>query len=155
MKAYLESCEEVLKRQESDVSGLSSAEAGKRLAQHGPNKLQEGKKKSLLERFLGELADPMIIILIVAAVISGITAFYSGESFTDVIIILAVVIVNAVLGVYQGARPKRPSRPCRKCLPPPPACCATARSLPCTARIWSWATWCCWRPAMRCLLTAA
>ena len=104
MKAYLESCEEVLKRQESDVSGLSSAEAGKRLAQHGPNKLQEGKKKSLLERFLGELADPMIIILIVAAVISGITAFYSGESFTDVIIIMAVVIINAVLGVVQESK---------------------------------------------------
>ena len=104
MKAYLESCEEVLKRQESDVSGLSSAEAGKRLAQHGLNKLQEGKKKSLLERFLGELADPMIIILIVAAVISGITAFYSGESFTDVIIIMAVVIINAVLGVVQESK---------------------------------------------------
>ena len=104
MKAYLESCDEVLKRQGSDAAGLSSAEAAKRLEQYGHNKLQEGKKKSLLERFLGELADPMIIILIVAAVISGITAFYSGESFTDVIIIMAVVIINAVLGVVQESK---------------------------------------------------
>ena len=104
MKAYLESRDEVLKQQNSDAAGLSSAEAGKRLEEYGSNKLQEGKKKSLLERFLGELADPMIIILIVAAVISGITAFYSGESFTDVIIIMAVVIINAVLGVVQESK---------------------------------------------------
>jgi len=104
MKAYLESCEEVLKQQNSDAAGLSAAEAEKRLAQYGHNKLQEGKKKSLLERFLGELADPMIIILIVAAIISGITAFYSGEAFTDVIIIMAVVIINAVLGVVQESK---------------------------------------------------
>ena len=59
---------------------------------------------SLLKRFLNELADPMIIILIVAAAISGVTAFYEGESFTDVIIILAVVIINAVLGVVQESK---------------------------------------------------
>ncbi|MBQ7785073.1 MAG: HAD-IC family P-type ATPase, partial [Clostridia bacterium] len=104
MKAYLESCEDVLKKQASGANGLSTDEAQKRLAQYGPNKLQEGKKKSLLERFLGELADPMIIILIIAAVISGITAFYAGESFTDVIIIMAVVVINAVLGVVQESK---------------------------------------------------
>ena len=104
MKAYLESCEDVLKAQASCADGLSTAEAEKRLSQYGHNKLEEGKKKSLLERFLGELADPMIIILIVAAVISGITAFYAGESFTDVIIIMAVVVINAVLGVVQESK---------------------------------------------------
>ena len=104
MKAYLANCEAVLKAQKTSQEGLSAEEAAKRLAEIGPNKLQEGKKKSLLMRFLGELADPMIIILIVAAVISGITAFYSGESFTDVIIIMAVVIINAVLGVVQESK---------------------------------------------------
>ena len=104
MKAYLESCEDVLKAQNSSQEGLTAQEAAKRLEQYGHNKLQEGKKKSLLQRFLGELADPMIIILIVAAVISGVTAFYSGESFTDVIIIMAVVIINAVLGVVQESK---------------------------------------------------
>ena len=104
MKAYLESVQDVLKEQASQVDGLSTQEADKRLAEHGPNKLQEGKKKSLIERFLRELADPMIIILIAAAVISGITAVYAGESFTDVIIIMAVVIINAVLGVVQESK---------------------------------------------------
>ena len=104
MKAYLESCADVLKEQRVGEEGLSGEEAGKRLAEYGPNKLQEGRKKPLLARFLGELADPMIIILIAAAVISGVTAFYSGESFADVVIIMAVVIINAVLGVVQESK---------------------------------------------------
>ena len=104
MKEYLSSIEEVLKAQNATPEGLTSAEAAKRLEQFGHNKLKEGKKDSLLKRFLDELADPMIIILIVAAVISGITAYYEGESFTDVIIIMAVVIINAVLGVVQESK---------------------------------------------------
>ena len=80
MKEYLQSFEEVLKEQKSSAEGLSSQEAEKRLAEYGKNKLEEGKKVSLLKRFLKELSDPMIIILIVAAAISGITAFYEGES---------------------------------------------------------------------------
>ena len=104
MKEYLSSCEEVLKEYEATEEGLSGSEAAKRLEKYGRNKLEEGKKDSLLKRFLNELADPMIIILIVAAAISGVTAFYEGESFTDVIIILAVVIINAVLGVVQESK---------------------------------------------------
>lgn len=104
MKEYLSSCEEVLKEYEATEEGLSGSEATKRLEKYGRNKLEEGKKDSLLKRFLNELADPMIIILIVAAAISGVTAFYEGESFTDVIIILAVVIINAVLGVVQESK---------------------------------------------------
>ena len=104
MKAYLESREDVLKEQNTSDNGLTSAEAERRLGQYGKNKLEEGKKPSLLSRFLGELADPMIIILIVAAAISGVTAYYQGESFADVIIILAVVIINAVLGVVQESK---------------------------------------------------
>ena len=104
MKEYLESVEEVLKEQNSSEQGLSSQEAEKRLAEFGRNRLEEGKKESLLKRFLNELADPMIIILIVAAVISGITAAYEGESFADVIIIMAVVVINAVLGVVQESK---------------------------------------------------
>ena len=104
MKEYLSSCEEVLKEYEATEEGLSGSEASKRLEKYGRNKLEEGKKDSLLKRFLNELADPMIIILIVAAAISGVTAFYEGESFTDVIIILAVVIINAVLGVVQESK---------------------------------------------------
>lgn len=104
MKEYLSSVEDVLKEQSVDENGLSQQEAARRLEKFGHNKLAEGKKDSLLKRFLDELADPMIIILIVAAVISGITAYYEGESFTDVIIIMAVVIINAVLGVVQESK---------------------------------------------------
>lgn len=104
MKEYLSSCEEVLKEQNSSEQGLSTGEAQQRLSRFGKNELEKGKKTSLLKRFLGELADPMIIILIVAAAISGITAFYEDESFADVIIILAVVIINAVLGVVQESK---------------------------------------------------
>ena len=93
-----------LKEQNSSEQGLSTGEAQQRLSRFGKNELEKGKKTSLLKRFLGELADPMIIILIVAAAISGITAFYEGESFADVIIILAVVIINAVLGVVQESK---------------------------------------------------
>ena len=88
----------------SSMTGLSDAEASERLKRNGPNKLKEGKKDSLLVKFLGELKDPMTIVLIVAAVVSAITAIYAGESLTDTVIILAVVLINACLGVYQESK---------------------------------------------------
>ncbi len=104
MKPYLEEKEEVLAQTGSSMTGLSDAEASDRLQKNGPNKLKEGKKDSLLVKFLGELKDPMTIVLIVAAVVSAITALYAGESLTDTVIILAVVLINACLGVYQESK---------------------------------------------------
>lgn len=101
MKFYCENVETVISELSSDANGLTSGEAERRLAEHGKNKLAEGKKDSIIKQLLKQLADPMIIILLVAAAISGVLAVTQGESFADVIIILAVVIVNAVLGVYQ------------------------------------------------------
>lgn len=101
MKFYCEDKEKVLQLFESTENGLSAAEAEKRLAANGKNKLAEAKGKSLIARFFEQLADPMIAILLVAALISGILAYVENESFADVIIILTVVVVNAVLGVYQ------------------------------------------------------
>ena len=101
MKFYCENAETVISELSSDANGLTSGEAERRLAEHGKNKLAEGKKDSIIKQFLKQLADSMIIILLVAAAISGVLAVTQGESFADVIIILAVVIVNAVLGVYQ------------------------------------------------------
>ncbi len=102
MKEYLSSVSQVLQETASAKDGLKSEEAKRRLLEQGPNKLQEAKKVSLLRKFLGELADPMIIMLIAAAGISAATTIYSGERhFTDVVIILAVVIINAALGVFQ------------------------------------------------------
>ncbi len=108
MKAYCEEKETVLQSLGTTAeSGLSSAEAAKRLETNGKNKLAEGKKKSLARRFLEQLADPMTIILIVAAAISGALAIFEKEFPTDVIIILAVVVINAVLGVFQESKAEK------------------------------------------------
>lgn len=100
------SSEEVFSEINSSENGLSSQEAEKRLSQNGKNKLKEGKKKSIVKRLLEQFMDPMIIILIVAAIISAVTATVGGEGegYADVIIILSVVIINAVLGVYQESK---------------------------------------------------
>ncbi len=107
MKFYCEDKDRVLSSLGSSEEGLSSAEAQKRLEANGKNKLAAAKGKSLVRRFLEQLADPMIIILLVAALISGVLAVVENESFADVIIILAVVIVNAVLGVYQESKAEK------------------------------------------------
>lgn len=101
MKFYNEDLDKVFAEVNSSVEGISNEEAESRLAKNGKNKLDEGEKVSIITRFLQQLKDPMLIILMIAAAVSGVTALYSGESFADVIIILAVVIINAVLGVYQ------------------------------------------------------
>ncbi len=107
MKFYCSEKEEVLKAVNSNEGGLTSAESEKRLAENGKNKLKEGEKVTFLQRFLSQLKDPMIIILLAAAAVSGFTAVYSNEGFTDVIIIMAVVIINAVLGVYQESKAEK------------------------------------------------
>ena len=108
MKHYSEEKDVVLQSLgSSQATGLSPAEADKRLAENGKNKLVAAKKKSLLRRFLEQLADPMIIILIVAAAISGVLAIVEKEFPTDVIIIVAVVLINAVLGVFQESKAEK------------------------------------------------
>ena len=107
MKEYLTDVKTVLNQTQTSETGLTAQEAETRLSVHGKNRLAEGKKATLLQRFLKELADPMIIILIAAAVVSGITSAYSGESFADVIIIMTVVIINAVLGVVQESKAEK------------------------------------------------
>ncbi len=102
---YAKGCEETLQKLGSAREGLTSDEAEKRLAANGKNKLAEGRKTPLWKRFLQQLADPMIIILLCAAAISAVISIVekSGE-FADVIIILAVVVINAVLGVVQESK---------------------------------------------------
>ena len=107
MKFYCEEAGRALAELKSTPDGLTDAEAARRLAEKGPNKLAEGKKVTTLQRFLQQLSDPMIIILLVAAAVSGVTAAYSGESFADVFIILIVVLINAVLGVYQESKAEK------------------------------------------------
>ena len=106
MREYLSSAEAVLREQgTSEAEGLSAAEAASRLAAHGPNKLKEEAKTPLWIRFFQQMADPMVIMLIVAAVISAVTGAIQGEiDFADVIIIMTVVIINSALGVIQEAK---------------------------------------------------
>ncbi len=107
MKHYLESVESVFSEVQSSEAGLSSAEAQARLEKNGKNKLAEAKKDSTLKKFFDQMKDPMIIILIVAAIISAVTEFIEHKPEdgmfipTDTIIILAVVLINAILGVIQ------------------------------------------------------
>ena len=107
MKHYLESSSEVFGEVKSTENGLTSEQARRRSAETGKNKLAEGKKTPLILRFLSQFADPMIIILIAAAVISAITSVLQKEFPSDVIIIMFVVIVNAILGVYQESKAEK------------------------------------------------
>ena len=114
-KEYLASAEEVLEAQSTSADqGLTAAEAQKRLASVGPNKLDEEEKTPLWKRFFEQMADPMVIMLLVAAAISVITGFIQGEpEWADAAIILSVVILNSVLGVVE-LRERERNRPQRK-----------------------------------------
>ena len=107
MRYYLTEVEEVIKEKGGSANGLSEEQAVERREKYGANKLAESRKTPLFVRFLKQLADPMILILLAAALISGITAVMQNESFADVIIILAVVILNAVLGVIQESKAEK------------------------------------------------
>lgn len=107
MNYYSESIEMVLENTKSRRNGLTCDEAEERLKQNGKNKLAEGKKESVIKRFFKQMTDPMIIILIAAAVVSAVTSVMQNESIADVFIILFVVIVNAVLGVYQESKAEK------------------------------------------------
>ena len=104
-KTYTLTTEQVLKQLNVDTNGLNDAQVQERQAKYGPNKLQEGKKPSLIQRFFTQLKDPMLIILMIAAAVSAITGMLSGESeWAEVIIIVAVVLLNAILGVIQESK---------------------------------------------------
>src|SRR5687768_581169 len=102
MEYYLETVEEVGRRLKSTPSGLSKEDARHRLNEHGKNALEAGKKKTVLGMFLRQFTDFMILVLIGAAVVSGIV----GE-LTDTIVILAIVVINAIVGVVQEYRAEK------------------------------------------------
>jgi Ca2+-transporting ATPase len=103
-KIYAQSTEEVLNNLGVGVDGLTSEAADKKRQEHGLNKLKEGKKPTLLQRFLTQLKDPMLIILMAAAAVSAATSIIGGESLAEVAIILIVVLLNAILGVVQESK---------------------------------------------------
>ena len=112
MKPYLENIDAVYQEVNSSEEGLTNGEAERRLKEFGKNKLEEKKKDSLFKKFLASISDPMIIMLIVAAVIQAVVAtinmakageFSFGE-FADVLVILAVVIINTIMSLIQESK---------------------------------------------------
>ena len=101
---YRQSVEEVLEELKTTDKGLTQREAAARQEKYGPNKLEEAAKATALQRFFKQLKDPMLIILLAAAAVSAATDFIAGESFTESIIILVVVLLNAILGVIQESK---------------------------------------------------
>lgn len=105
MEYYSRTSEDVVEELGSGKDGLTSEEAGKRLALHGENKLKEAKKTGLFKLLLRQIADPMIVILIAAAIVSLVIAIMEGgEGIAEVIIIAVVVVLNAVMGVVQESK---------------------------------------------------
>ena len=109
-KYYLESLEEVYKQTNSNEKGLSSEEANNRLNINGKNKLKEAEKEPLIKKFFNSISDPMIIMLIAAAAIQAIVNVLesggdlSKANFTEVIVILIVVIINTIMSLFQEAK---------------------------------------------------
>ena len=116
-KTYMQSTEEVLQGLDTTAGGLTTQEAEKRLEKYGPNKLKEAEKISMFRRFLNQLKDPMLIILMIAAAVSAATTVidfmqlpqprdigHLTEGLVEVGIILVVVLLNAVLGVIQESK---------------------------------------------------
>jgi len=110
LKFHTGTKEELLSRLGSDAkNGLTEEEAAARLGKYGPNKLKEGKKKTYLQRFLGQFADVMILILLAAAAVSFVIAVMEGETkgFFEPSLILLIVILNALMGVMQESRAEK------------------------------------------------
>ena len=104
---YKLSADDVIIETKSKRFGLDVTEAENRLAEEGLNKLPEAKKKSYILKFIDQMKNIMIIILIVAAIISFVTAKIENESVTESLIIFAVVILNAILGVFQESKAEK------------------------------------------------
>lgn len=104
MKEYLKSTEDTLESLKTNQNGLTDDDAKSRKEEYGFNKIKEPDKESLAKKLMKELSNYMTIVLIIAAIVSGITSLYSGESMIDSLIILFVVLMNAILGVYQETK---------------------------------------------------
>ena len=107
-KWFTKEVKEVEKELETNLEkGLTNEEVKKRQEKYGLNQLKAAKKKSLLQRFADQFKDFSIIVLIIAAIVSGAVGIAEGEGVTDTIIILLVVIVNAIIGVTQESKAEK------------------------------------------------
>lgn len=102
---YSQNSEEVLNELDTTSEGLTDEQAEQRLAEYGSNELEEGKTTTTLQKFIAQFKDFMIIVLLVAAAISAVVPNEEGHrEWVDAIIILAVVVINAVMGVVQESK---------------------------------------------------
>jgi Ca2+-transporting ATPase len=110
VKYYLESSDEVLRELKTSSQGLSDREAAARLQQQGKNRLAEEEKRSVFRKFLDSVTDPMILMLLGAALVQVIVTIletrgsFTVGSFTDVFVILAVVVLNAIMSLVQESK---------------------------------------------------
>ena len=107
-KWYQQKVKEVENKLETNKEkGLTEKQVKEKREKYGYNELKATKKKSIIQRFLDQFKDFSIIVLIIAAIVSGIVGVSQGEGFTDTIIILIVVIVNAIIGVAQESKAEK------------------------------------------------
>lgn len=104
-KYYQQSAEQVIRQLGTDLTqGLSSTDVTALQERDGLNEFANKQHTSLWQKFIAQFKSFMIIVLLVAAVISGVTGYMNGEGITDAIIILSILIVNAIIGVFQEAK---------------------------------------------------
>lgn len=101
---YAQPMEDLLRQLRTTETGLTQQQADARRKETGPNKLREAPKPTLWQRFIAQLRDPMLVILLVAAVVSGVTNYLAGDHVAEAGIILVVVLLNAALGVLQESK---------------------------------------------------
>ncbi|MCL2294072.1 MAG: HAD-IC family P-type ATPase, partial [Spirochaetes bacterium] len=103
-----ETINEVLEKLNTDAAqGLSQEEAAERIKKYGLNEFEEKKKETLLQKILHHLKEITTIILLVAAAIAAFMAITEGEGWTKVFVILAIVVINIILGIYQESRAEK------------------------------------------------
>jgi len=106
--------EQLLEQMKSSEKGISRDEAAKRLLQYGPNEIARKDKRSSIEIFASQFSSPLVVVLIIAA---GIAYFLEPAAPTDTMVILAIVVMNAVLGFIQEFRAEKALRELRRYIP--------------------------------------
>lgn len=105
---YNLSAEDAEKQFQTDIaSGLNTEEAKERLSKNGYNEFEKKKHRSLIAKFFDQFKSFMILVLLVAAIISGVVGLLEGEGISDAIIILIIVVLNAIIGVFQEAKAEK------------------------------------------------
>ena len=107
-KTYQTTVSDAIRQLETDIEkGLSEGEVAKRQLHDGYNEFTKKKHTTLWQKFISQFKSFMIIVLIIAAVISGVTGYMNGEGITDALIILVILIANAIIGVFQESKAEK------------------------------------------------